>query len=225
VLTVKTTNHQPQSLRSHFCIAQGETKSSIMKQREMFTLMMALGLAAFTSCNNSADTTASNDDSTEVNSTANTSTSSGDYSAYADKIEQNSTQGYYLDPRTGKPYSKLTVDRSTGAITDENNEPVWRYVDSRDWWVYGVDDNWNWRKIGEAKMNNDQLQYKDDNGNWVSYDQRWKVKDDNNSKEWKMKSGDTKIKFDEDGDIKVKTDSGTTKYDASDDEIKKDDQK
>lgn len=192
-----------------------------MKRREIFTVLALVGVVAFTSCNNSSDTTAANDDSAGVNTTT-TNTSSGDYSASADRIEQNSSQGYYLNPRTGKSYSKLTVDRSTGAITDENNEPVWRYVDSRDWWVYGVDDDWNWRKIGEAKMDNGNLMYKDDAGKWVSYDQRWKVKDDNFSKEWKMKSGDTKIKFDEDGDIKVKTDTGTTKYDASDNEIKRD---
>jgi hypothetical protein len=36
-------------------------------------------------------------------------------------------------------------------LCDENNEPVWRYVDKRNWWVYGVNDDWNWIKLGEAK--------------------------------------------------------------------------
>lgn len=194
-----------------------------MKQNKIFTLLMALGIIVFASCNNSTDSTASNEDSTGTNNT--TATSSGDYAAYADRIEQNSSQGYYLNPRTGKAYNKLTVNRSTGEITDENNEPVWRYVDTRNWWVYGVDDDWNWRKLGEAKMDNDQLMYRDDNGNWVSYDQHWKADDDNINKEWKMKSGDTKIKFDEDGDIKLKDDSSSVKYDASDNELKTDSSK
>lgn len=194
-----------------------------MKQNKVFTLLVAFGLIAFASCNNSTDSTASNEDSIGTNNT--TATSSDDYAAYADRIEQNSSKGYYLNPRTGKAYNKLTVNRSTGEITDENNEPVWRYVDTRNWWVYGVDDDWNWRKLGEAKKDNNQLMYRDDNGNWVSYDQRWKADDDNINKEWKMKSGDTKIKFDEDGDIKLKDDSSSVKYDASDNELKTDSSK
>jgi len=33
---------------------------------------------------------------------------------------------------------QLTINRNTGEITNENNEPVWRYVDKRTWRVYGV---------------------------------------------------------------------------------------
>ena len=32
------------------------------------------------------------------------------------------------------------------------------------------DDDLNWMKLCEAKMDNDQLLYKDDSGNWVSYE-------------------------------------------------------
>ena len=106
-----------------------------MKQNKIFTLLMALGVAAFVSCNNSSDTTADNSDSTGANSTAGSSTSSSNYSAYADEIEKNSSEGNYINPKTGKAYGKLTVNRENGEITDENNEPVWRYVDKRTWWV------------------------------------------------------------------------------------------
>lgn len=195
-----------------------------MKQNKIFTLLMAFGTVAFISCNNSSDSTANND-STETNATAVNNTSSGDYSAQADEIEKNSSEGNYINPRTGKAYGKLTVNRNTGEITDENNEPVWRYVDKRTWWVYGVDDDWNWTKLGEAKMNNDQLVYKDDNGNWVTYDKRWSTNDETINKTWKAKSGDAKIKFDKDGDIKYKDDSTRLKYDADDNKVKKDSSK
>ena len=199
-----------------------------MKQNKIFTLLLAVGFAAFTSCNN--DTTGSENKDSANNTTAlgtdsasGSTTSAGDYSAYADEIEKNSASGRYVNPRTGKKYSKLSVNRSTGEITDENNEPVWRYVDSENWWVYGLDDDdWTWRQMGEAKLDKDQLMYKDDSGNWVNYDKRWKTDDESMSKTWKTKSGDTKIKFDKDGDIKIKDESGKTKYDADDKKIKKD---
>jgi hypothetical protein len=196
-----------------------------MKQYKIFTLLMALGVAAFMSCNNSSDTTADNADSTGANSTAGNNTSTSNYSAYADEIEKNSSEGNYINPKTGKPYSKLTVNRETGEITDENNEPVWRYVDKSTWWVYGVDDDWYWTKLGEAKMNNDELVYKDDNGNWVSYDKAWSKDDETINKSWKSKSGEAKIKFDKDGDVKYKDDSTRIKYDADDDKIKTDSSK
>jgi hypothetical protein len=196
-----------------------------MKQNKIFTLLMALGVAAFVSCNNSSDTTADNSDSTGANSTAGSSTSTSNYSAYADEIEKNSSEGNYINPKTGKAYGKLTVNRETGEITDENNEPVWRYVDKRTWWVYGVDDDWNWTKLGEAKMDNDQLVYKDNSGNWVTYDKAWSTNDESINKTWKAKSGDAKIKFDKDGDIKYKDDSTRIKYDADDNKIKRDSSK
>jgi hypothetical protein len=195
-----------------------------MKQYKIFNLLMALGLMAFVSCNNSSNTTAENSDSTGTNISG-SNTSSGDYSAYANEIEKNSAEGNYINPRTGKSYGKLTVNRNTGEITDESNEPVWRYVDKRTWWVYGVDDDWNWKKLGEAKMNNDQLLYMDENGNWVTYDKRWSTNDEKITKTWKAKSGDAKIKFDKDGDIKYKDDSTRVKYDADDNKVKTDSSK
>jgi hypothetical protein len=196
-----------------------------MKKNRFFTLLIACFAFAFTACNNSGENTTASGDSLNPadNSAVNTETSSGDYAAFADEIEKNSSQGYYVNPRTGKPYKKLTVNRSTGEISDENNEPVWRYVDNRDWWVYGLDDDFSWHKMNEAKLDNDQLLYKDENGNWVSYDVYWKSKDEKISNDWKTKSGDTKIKVDKDGDIKVKDEEGKVKYDADDNKVKKDD--
>jgi hypothetical protein len=200
-----------------------ESKSRVMTQSRIFTLLMAFGAVAVLSCNNSSTTAMNSNDSTGDRTTANTRTSTGDYSAYADQIERNSAEGYYINPKNGKPYGKLTIDRNTGAITDQNGQPVWRYVDRRTWWVYGVDDDWNWEKLGEAKMDdNNQLLFRDDKGDWVTYDQRWSNVDENIDKTWKAKSGDVKIKFDKDGDIKYKEDSTRIKYDADDDQIKTD---
>ncbi len=194
-----------------------------MKQNKILSFAMALGVAALASCGNDANTTADNADSTAANTTVNTNTSTGDYAAYADELETNSTQGRYYNPKTGKAYKKLTVNRETGEVTDENNQPVWRYVDSQSWWVYGLDDeDWTWKQSGEAKMDKDQLMYKDDNGNWVSYDTRWKTDDEKIDKSWKTKSGDTKIKVSKDGDIKIKDKSGKVKYDADDNKVKTD---
>jgi hypothetical protein len=195
-----------------------------MKQNKILSFAMALGVVALASCGNDANNTADNADSTAAattNTTVNTST--GDYSAYADELETNSAQGRYYNPKTGKAYKKLTVNRETGEVTDENNQPVWRYVDSQNWWVYGLDDeDWTWKRSGEAKMDKDQLMYKDDSGNWVSYDTRWKIDDENIDKSWKTKSGDTKIKVSKDGDIKIKDENGKVKYDADDNKIKTD---
>lgn len=193
----------------------------------MLTLAVALGCIVFAACNNSSDNSTTGNDSLGTDNTAATAGSdTSNYAAYADEIEKNSAQGRYVNPKTGKAYKKLSVNRSTGEITDENNQPVWRYVDSQNWWVYGLDDSdWTWRQMGEARMNNDQLTYKDDNGNWVSYDKQWRIKDDNLDKSWKAKSGDVKIKFGKDGDIKVKDESGKVKYDADDNKVKSDSSK
>jgi hypothetical protein len=196
-----------------------------MKQNKIFALVFTIGFFAFLSCKNSTSTTSNNDDSTGITGSAGGNNSTGDYAAYANDIEKNSSEGYYINPRNGRPYGKLTVNRNTGEITDESNEPVWRYVDSRNWWVYGVDNDWNWTKLGEAKVDNGRLLYKDDNGNWITYDKRWSTNDETITKTWKAKSGDAKIKFDRDGDIKYKDDSARVKYDADDDKIKTDSSK
>ena len=200
-----------------------------MKQSKFFPLVLALGMVALTSCNDDADKTSDATDTAGTTNTVNTTTdvttntTSGDYSAYADELERNSSQGRYYNPRTGKAYKKLSVNRETGQVLDENNQPVWRYVDSQNWWVYGLDDeDWTWRHMGDAKMDKDQLMYKDDSGNWVTYDKRWKTDDENIDKSWKTKSGDTRIKVSKDGDIKIKDESGKTKYDADDNKVKSD---
>src|SRR5215212_4357760 len=196
-----------------------------MKQSKFFSLLAAGILFGFTACNNSSETAATSDSLNTSTDTSNlgsagTSTSSSDYAAYADNIEKTSQEGHYLNPKTGKPL-KLKVNRNSGVITDEaTGEPVWRYVDNRNWWVYGLDDDYYWDTIGQAKMQSDKLVYKDDSDKWVDYDARWKSDDENLSKTWKTKSGDVKIKFGKDGDIKVKDKDGTTKYDADDKKIK-----
>jgi hypothetical protein len=190
-----------------------------MKKNKFLSLLAAsiiLGLAA---CNNSSDGTAANDSPGAVPADSNkavmdNASSSGNYSAFADSVERNSKSGYYLNPKTGKKLN-LKVDRTSGTITDaQTNEPVWRYVDNRNWWVYGIDDDYYWDNMGEAKMQSDKLIYKDDNNKWVDYDVRWKATDENLSKTWKTNANGVKIKFGKDGDIKVKDKEGTTKYHA-----------
>ena len=131
-----------------------------MKQRLFGFGAIALAVG-FVACSNEG--TSSNTEytasTTNTTSPTQTVTSEGNYAAMADSVERNSQQGYYLNPKTGKKYSSLKVDRTTGRITDEAGEPVWRYVDSRNWWVYG-DDNFDdsmfsWNQVGEAKMDGD----------------------------------------------------------------------
>ena len=186
-----------------------------------------LGLCAvvsfgFVACNNDADNTSATDTTSTMTTTENTATttntSTTDYAAMADTFTMGSNEGRYLNARTGKPM-KINVDRETGMRTDAaTGEPVWRYVDSRTWWLYGGD---NWDTLGEARMENDKIMYKGDNDTWVDYDKRW-PDDTKMEKDWKTKIGDTKIKVDKDGDVKIKDENGKVKYDADDKKIKTD---
>jgi hypothetical protein len=189
-----------------------------------FLLAITVGVAA---CNNDADNTAANDstDTTGGSDTANTgavtnNTSETDYAAKVDEYNTASAAGNFLDPRTGKSI-KVAVDPSTGRrYNPETGEPVWRYVDKRTWWLYGGDD---WEGIGEARMEGNKLQYKGDNDQWMTYEQRW-PNDATEMKDWKTKVGNTKIKVSKDGDIKIKDkETGDkVKYDADDNKVKTD---
>jgi hypothetical protein len=216
-----------------------------MKVQLFSLLALAIGVTA---CNNDSNTTASTTDSssmTTTDGTATTATNTMDYAAMADSFRVNSEAGNYLNPRTGKPI-RIKYDATTRRAVDETSgEPVWRYVDKRNWWVYGYDNN-NWNQMGTAKMEGDRLMYQGDDGSsWLDYDARWKaddermmstmndtsnmnsgtsngvkISDDGN----KVKDGNLKIKTDKDGDIKIK-DKKTgekVKYDADDKKIKTD---
>ena len=131
-------------------------------KKQFLSMAIIAGLAfGVVACSNNANESASSDSASTTNTTTATNTeasttSTGDYAAMADSVERNSQQGYYLNPKTGKPYGNLKVDRSTGRVTTEAGEPVWRYVDNRNWWVYGYDDN-SWQQVGEAHMEGDRL--------------------------------------------------------------------
>jgi hypothetical protein len=196
-------------------------------KKKFLSFCAAAALAiSFTACSNTstssenADTSSTTTTSTETAGTTpvTTTTSENRYAAMADSVERNSQQGYYLNPKSGKPYKSLKVDRTTGAVTDDAGEPVWRYVDNRNWWVYGGD---NWEHMGDAKMEGEKLTYKSDGDKWVDYDTRWKNDDMDMDRKWKesnngmkvkteadgdvkMKDGDTKIKMETDGQIKIK---------------------
>ncbi|HEV7332685.1 MAG TPA: hypothetical protein VGN63_16720 [Flavisolibacter sp.] len=182
-------------------------------KRQFLNVAIVAGLAlGAVACSNDGADTALND--TAASSTDNiettTTTSTGEYAAMADSVERASQQGYYLNPRTGQPYTNLKVDRSTGRVTTEAGEPVWRYVDNRNWWVYSWDpatDNWN--QTGEARMQNNTLQFRDDSDNWVNYDARWKKDDGILEDEWKKETENAKVKVEEDGDTKIKYEDGT----------------
>jgi hypothetical protein len=177
----------------------------------------------FMACNDDADSTATTD--TTTNTVTTNTTSNVDYAALADSFRVNSEAGVYLNPRTGKPM-RIKYDATTRrAVNEETNEPVWRYVDKRNWWVYGYDNDL-WNQVGTAKMDGDRILYQDDNDAWVTYDVRWaddttdgnqKVSDDGN----KIKDGDTKVKVSDDGN-KVKVKVGDDKTKIKDGKVKSD---
>lgn len=198
--------------------------------------MLAIN-AGFVACNNSSDTASNTTDTTTTSTTTieattattdhtatATATSSNNYAALADTFRTNSTAGNYLDPRTGKPLH-IRVDTATGLHYNEaTNEPIWRYVDKRDYKVYGGsgDNNAMWDTVGTARMQSNRLEYRDSSNHWVSYDKAWRVKDDKLHNDWKLKNGDSKIKVSKDGDIKVKDENGKVKYDANSGKVKTD---
>lgn len=165
--------------------------------------------------NAAADVTTSTAPETE------TITSTGNYAAMADSVERNSQQGYYLNPRTGQPYNSLRVDRSTGRVSTDAGEPVYRYVDNRNWGVYGYEpDNHNWSQVGEARMQGRDLQYRGDNDQWVDYDTRWKYDDGILEGEWEKETANSKTKIEDDGDMKTKTDDGAKMKREADGDMK-----
>lgn len=184
---------------------------------------LAFGVVA---CSNDGNNTAENDSATTSTTTANTetttATSTGNYAAMADSVERNSQQGYYLNPKTGKAYSNLRVDRTSGRVTTEAGEPVWRYVDRRNWWVYGMDpqNNNTWNQVGEARMQGNNLEYKGEGDKWMNYDSRWKKDDGIFEDEWKKETENEKIKIEEDGDTKIKRDDGTKIKQEADGDLK-----
>ncbi|MFL5741650.1 MAG: hypothetical protein ACJ75B_15600 [Flavisolibacter sp.] len=147
-------------------------------KKKVFSLLAA-GLAiGMTACNNSSNYSTASDSTATNTTTATTSTSSGNYAARADTVNTNVSAGNYLNPRTGKAYTKLNLDQSTGRLTDESGKPVRRYVDKRTWWVYDTN---SWDTVGSAQMHNGSLMYRGNKGDWEQYDQRWNDDMDNTS--------------------------------------------
>lgn len=205
-----------------------------MKKQNIFGLFAATLTFGFVACNNDADTTATTDSTSTMTTTetgaagteATTTTSSTtNYTAMADSFRMNSEAGNYLNARTGKPV-KLRYDTERHYAVDETTgEPVWRYVDKRNYTVYGTmeDDTMGmYNSMGTARMQNNRLEYQGEGDTWVDYDKRYKEEDTRRMKSWKTKDGNTKIKVSKDGDIKVKDENGKVKYDADDNKIKVD---
>jgi hypothetical protein len=180
---------------------------------KIFSLVAATITLGFAACNSDGDNTTSTDSTTSTTTDVNTNTSTGNYAAQADSFKINSEAGNYLDAHTGKPI-KIDVDVTTGErVNAETNEPVRYYVDRRTWWVYGDD---SWDTIGSARMEGNELRFRDDNDKWVTYDQKWKTDDD----EAKMKSDNSKSKVEKDGDSKIKGDDGKVKNDDDGTKVK-----
>jgi hypothetical protein len=181
-----------------------------MKTRLLSFLAITAAIG-FTACNNSSQS-ASTTDSTTTN-TATTTTSTNNYAALADTFQTNSKAGNYLDPKTGKPIH-ISVNRQTGVKTnDETNQPVRYYVDRRSWWVYDANSG---NTLGEAKMEGNDLRYKDQSGKWISADDYWKTMDANSSVN---ATGDTT------GSGTSTTTSGTTKVADDGNKVKDDNSK
>jgi hypothetical protein len=180
---------------------------------KIFSLVAATITLGFAACNSDGDNTTSTDSTTSTTTDVNTNTSTGNYAAQADSFKINSEAGNYLDAHTGKPI-KIDVDVTTGErVNAETKEPVRYYLDRITWWVYGDD---SWDTIGSARMEGNELRFRDDNDKWVTYDQKWKTDDD----EAKMKSDNSKSKVEKDGDSKIKGDDGKVKNDDDGTKVK-----
>jgi hypothetical protein len=190
-----------------------------MKKYRIFSLIAAVSISTV-ACNDNGSNTSSTD-STSSNTATTTQSSSNNYAARADSLRINSEGGNYLNPRTGKPY-RLNMDKQTGSITDESGRPVKRYVDKRTWWLYDANSG---DTVGSARMNNGNLMYRGNTGDWIPYDQRWTddtVGVNSNSSNSSMttadstgtssgtsgKNGKTKVKIKSDGSKSKMTDKG-----------------
>lgn len=186
-----------------------------MKRNKIFGFLTAALAFGFAACNNDSDsTTGTTDSSGSTNSASGSGTSSNTYAAKADSVRVNVTAGNYLNPRTGKPYTNLSVDRNTGMVTDESGAPVRRLVDRRTWWVY---DATSWDTVGSAEERNGSLMYRGSNGEWMEYNKRWTddmdTMNNNNMNNMdssaastgKTNDGNTKVKVSDKGDkVKIK---------------------
>jgi hypothetical protein len=167
-----------------------------MKKNRIFSLMIASLAIGFTACNSGGDNTSTSDSTTtSTTSTESTTvTSTHNYAARADSFRTNSKAGYYLNPKSGKAYSSINVDTTSGTITDETGQPIRRYVDKRTWWVY---DATSGDTIGSARMQHGSLEYRGSNNDWVNYDKRWSEdttsmsSSDNSSMNNSSSTGDT----------------------------------
>jgi hypothetical protein len=174
---------------------------TMMKQRLLGLFATAFSFG-FVACNNGNDNSSASADTaaSDLNTEATTATSTGSYAAQADSFRINSESGAYIDARTGEKI-KINVDPETGARTNiETGEPVDYYVDTRTWWVYGKE---GFDTIGTARMDGENLRFRDNTNKWVPFGERWKLDDDG---DLKMKTDDIKMKVDKDGDMKIKTD-------------------
>ncbi|HEX7845817.1 MAG TPA: hypothetical protein VF476_08475 [Chitinophagaceae bacterium] len=102
-------------------------------------------------------------------------------------------KGRYVDLRTGETIDVKKDDETGRWVNAETKKPVYIYVDTRkDDTIYG--------RTGEV-INGHVV--KSNNVYWYEMDE-----------EYKVKSGDYKMKVEDDGDIKIKTDDKKVKIDG-----------
>ncbi len=161
-------------------------------------ILSLLGIAAiaFTvACNNAGDeSTAEDSAGTSVDNTT-----SGDASASANIQTTNDGRRYVLRARTGSS-STSGANGASGSDASASGtmyDTVWVWMGTED----------RYYTLGGAS-GKDTLYY--DTENWKSW---WSNPETDN--ELKYKSGDTKVKVDDDGSWKVKDDTSKTKMDES----------
>ena len=201
-----------------------------MKQATWLSLVTMT--AVLTACNGNSknETAVDSTVTTSTATTATTATNTANYAAMADTFRVNSEAGNYLDAKTGKPI-RIKYDVATRrAVNEESSQPVWRYVDRRNWWVYGANND-NWQQVGEARMQGSSLQYKSSSDdNWIDYDARWRDEDMrmmHDSSSGNMSSGSTSTssegsEMDANGKVKVKDNGNKVKDDDVKVKISKD---
>lgn len=148
---------------------------------------LGIGAIAFAVACNSADDESANKDSTSTTTTVDNSTTTADASI------QTAGDGkkYILRKRTSSTSASGTADASATAGSDYDT--VWLYMGTEE----------RYYTLGGAK-GRDTLYYNTDQ--WNSW---WNNTETDN--ELKSKSGNVKVKVDDDGSWKVKDDSSKTK--------------
>src|SRR5690606_13675191 len=189
-------------------------QKNIRMKRNIIYSLAILGLS-LQACNN--------ENSTETTETDAQSTLAGDNAdGSSGELSGSVTTAQYVDLNTNQPVELIWDDDNDRALNKANNQPVELYVNTatRDT-IYGPGyivnhhviktDNGNWT-LDETKVkrDGDELKIKKDG-------MKFKMEDG----EWKIKTDSGKIKSDGD-ELKIKTEDGKIKVDDGETKVKSD---